>query len=123
MPVGKVKWYDPEKGFGFVTNPGSEDVFIGKTALPEGVDHLFPGQRIDYEFVAGRKGPQVFRMKLIDKPVHKYTPEELVKLIADMVTILETKVSTDLQAGRWPDHQTGRKLAEVMRVVAKELEA
>ncbi|MDO4910069.1 MAG: cold shock domain-containing protein [Corynebacterium sp.] len=123
MPLGKVKWYDAERGFGFLTNPDSGDCFVGKAALPEGVDHLFPGQRVEYDFVAGRKGPQVLRMKILDKPQHKYTPEEMVKLIADMVTILETKVSADLQAGRWPDHLTGKKLAEVMRIVAKELEA
>ena len=30
MPVGKVKWFDAEKGFGFASNPGDEDVYVGK---------------------------------------------------------------------------------------------
>ena len=34
VPTGKVKWYDAEKGFGFVTQDGGEDVYIRKTALP-----------------------------------------------------------------------------------------
>ena len=46
MPIGKVKWYDAEKGFGFVSNPGSEDVFVGRSVLPEGVEELVQGQRI-----------------------------------------------------------------------------
>ena len=40
MPVGKVKWYDANKGFGFASNPGDADVFVGKNVLPKGVDEL-----------------------------------------------------------------------------------
>ena len=53
MPIGKVKWYDAEKGFGFVSNPGDEDVYVGRNVLPKGVEELFPGQRIDFDFAAG----------------------------------------------------------------------
>ena len=56
MPIGKVKWYDAEKGFGFVSNPGDEDVYVGRNVLPKGVEELFPGQRIDFDFAAGRRG-------------------------------------------------------------------
>ena len=64
MPIGKVKWYDAEKGFGFVSNPGDEDVYVGRNVLPKGVEELFPGQRIDFDFAAGRRGPQALRVKV-----------------------------------------------------------
>ena len=65
MPIGKVKWYDAEKGFGFASNPGEEDVFIGRNVLPEGVEELVPGQRVEFDFAAGRRGPQAQRLSLI----------------------------------------------------------
>ena len=81
MPVGKVKWYDADKGFGFASNPGDEDVFVGKNVLPEGVDELVAGQRIEFDFAAGRRGPQALRVKVLDTPkrrqTHRYKPEEL----------------------------------------------
>ena len=65
MPIGKVKWYDADKGFGFASNPGDDDVFIGKGVLPDGVDELVPGQRIEFDFAAGRRGPQALRVKIL----------------------------------------------------------
>ena len=43
MPIGKVKWYDKDRGFGFVSNPGGEDVYVGHAVLPEGVEELAKG--------------------------------------------------------------------------------
>lgn len=129
MPIGKVKWYDAERGFGFVTNPGEEDCFVKKQVLPKGVEELHPGQRIEFDFAAGRKGPQALRVKVLDqprvsrKPHHKYKPEQLHGMILDMVTILEQKVQPDLRAGRYPDRKSGRQVAEILRAVAKELDA
>ena len=40
MPIGKVKWYDRDRGFGFVSNPDGDDVFVGRAVLPDGVDEL-----------------------------------------------------------------------------------
>ena len=128
MPIGKVKWYDTERGFGFVSNPGDEDCFVGKQVLPEGVEELHPGQRIEFDFAAGRRGPQALRVKLLDsprvsrRPQHKYQPEELHGMISDLVTFLESKVQPDLRSGRRPDRKTGRQVAEILRAVARELD-
>ena len=80
VPIGKVKWYDAERGYGFVSNPGNEDCYISKQVLPDGVEELHQGQRIDFDFAAGRRGPQALRVKILDtprvskKPQHKYEP-------------------------------------------------
>ena len=126
MPIGKVKWYDLERGFGFVSNPGEEDCFLPKSVLPEGIDDLYPGQRIEFDFVAGRKGPQVLRMEVLDPPkykVHKYSADQLGSMVADLVTLLETTVQPGLAAGRYPEKKVGRQVAEILRVVATELDA
>lgn len=128
MPVGKVKWYDADKGFGFVSNPGDEDVFVGKQVLPEGVEELHPGQRIEFDFAAGRRGPQALRVRVLEepkarRPQHRYKPEELHGMISDMITLLEVRVQADLRSGRYPERKTGRQVAEILRVVARELDS
>ena len=47
MPSGKVKWYDAEKGFGFLARDDGGEVFVHSSALPKGVDALKPGQKVD----------------------------------------------------------------------------
>lgn len=128
MPIGKVKWYDTERGFGFVSNPGHEDVFVGRAVLPAGVEELHQGQRIEFDVAEGRRGPQALRVVVLDeaprrRPVHKYSPEQLSSMISDLVTMLETTVQPDLQKGRRVERKTGRQVAEILRVVAKELDA
>ncbi|AKK05274.1 MAG: cold-shock protein [Corynebacterium sp.] len=128
MPIGKVKWYDAERGFGFVSNPGAEDCFVGKSVLPKGVTELHRGQRIEFDFAAGSKGPQALRVQLVDEPrprraEHKFSPEQLGSMIADMVTMLEAKVQPKLTAGHYPDRKEGKQIAEILRVVAKELDS
>ncbi|QGU06688.1 Cold shock-like protein [Corynebacterium occultum] len=127
MPIGKVKWYDAGKGFGFVSNPGDEDVYVGKQVLPEGVEELHPGQRIEFDFAAGRRGPQALRVRVLEepkarRPQHKYQPEELHSMISDLVTLLELKVQPDLRSGRYPERKAGHQVAEILRAVARELD-
>ena len=47
MPTGKVKWYDAEKGFGFLSQEEGEDVYVRASALPAGVEGLKAGQRVE----------------------------------------------------------------------------
>ena len=127
MPTGRVKWYDTEKGFGFLTRDDGGDVFVHKAALPEGVDELKPGQKVDFGVVESRKGNQALAVKLIDAPpsvaeLRRRPPEELHGLIEDMIKVLEAKVMPDLRRGRFPDRKATKKIAEVVHAVARELE-
>jgi CspA family cold shock protein len=68
VPTGKVKWYDADKGFGFVTQDGGDDVYIRKSALPQGIEALKTGQRLEFGVADGRRGPQALSVRLLDPP-------------------------------------------------------
>src|SRR5690625_6799071 len=122
MPIGKVKWFDAEKGFGFVSNPGDEDVYVGRNVLPEGVEELVQGQRIEFDFAAGRRGPQALRVKILETPRRSVTParkpDELASMLSDVMTLLETQVQPVLAQGRYPERKTGRQ--EIGRASCRE---
>ena len=59
MPTGKVRFFDAEKGFGFITKDGGGDVYVRSNALPDGVTSLKSGQRVEFGVIEGRKGEQV----------------------------------------------------------------
>jgi len=58
MPTGTVKWYDPNKGFGFIQpEDGSKDVFVHVSAVESsGLDRLSENQRVSYEIERGQNG-------------------------------------------------------------------
>jgi CspA family cold shock protein len=136
VPTGRVKWYDAEKGFGFLSQEEGEDVYVRSSALPDGVEGLKAGQRVEFGVAAGRRGPQALSVKLIDPPPslsrtrreaaapeHKHSPDELHGMVSDMITLLEDAVQSELRRGRYPDRKTARKVSEVVKAVARELEA
>ncbi|ONI78712.1 cold-shock protein [Actinosynnema sp. ALI-1.44] len=127
MPTGRVKWYDSEKGFGFVTQDGGEDVYVRASALPPGVTGLKAGQRIEFGVADGRRGPQALSVRLIDPmpsvaEAHRRPAEELHGLVEDMIKMLEAKIQPDLRRGRYPDRKATKRIAEVVRAVARELD-
>src|ERR1700738_3311593 len=136
VPTGRVKWYDPDKGFGFLSQEDGEDVYIRSSALPDGVEALKAGQRVEFGVASGRRGPQALSLKLIDPPPsplrtrresgppdHKHTPDELHGMVEDMITLLESAVQPELRKGRYPDRKTARRVSEVVKGVARELDA
>ena len=57
--VGKVKWFSPEKGYGFIAREGGDDVFVHFSAIQdEGAKTLNEGQDVEFEIVEGARGPQ-----------------------------------------------------------------
>lgn len=136
MPTGKVKWYSADKGFGFVSQEDGEDVYVGSSALPAGVEELKAGQKVEFGIAAGRRGPQALSLKVIEPPPsvvrtrretttveHKHTPDELHGMVEDMITLLEGAVQPELRKGKYPDRKIARRVSEVVKAVAQELDA
>ncbi len=65
MATGTVKWFNPEKGFGFITpEDGSADVFVHFSAITgEGYRNLEENQKVEYDVTQGQKGPQAANVR------------------------------------------------------------
>jgi CspA family cold shock protein len=59
MKTGTVKWFNAEKGFGFISVEGEDDVFVHFSAIQgDGFKALEEGQRVEFEVTQGARGPQ-----------------------------------------------------------------
>src|SRR6185369_10642245 len=125
VPTGKVKWFNSEKGFGFLSRDDGGDVFVHSSVLPEGVDSLKPGQRVEFGVVAGNRGDQALSVILLDPTpsvaaAQRRKPDELASIVQDLTTLLEN-ITPMLEKGRYPDKASGKKIAGLLRAVADQL--
>lgn len=130
MPTGKVRFYDADKGFGFISEDSGADVFLHANALPAGVTTLKKGVRVEFGIVEGRKGAQALSVKVLD-PVQsvaankvaqtRKTPEDLVVIIEDVVQLLDG-ISNAYRGGRRPERKLTTNVARALRGLADELE-
>jgi CspA family cold shock protein len=126
VPTGKVKWYDTEKGFGFLSKDGGGDVFVHSSVLPGGVSALKPGQRVEFGVAAGKRGEQALSVRVLDplpsvSAAVRKKPDEMVTIIEDLIKLLDG-LSNSYRRGRHPDQKSSRKVATVLRGVADDLE-
>lgn len=125
MPTGKVKWFDADKGFGFLTRDEGGDVFVHQSALPTGTSSLKAGQRVEFGVVEGRRGEQALSVHTLERPPsvtkQRKPPEEMVAIVEDLIKLLDS-VSGTLRRGHYPDSRVAKKAVTVLRGVADDLE-
>lgn len=64
MSTGTVKWFNKDKGFGFIQpDDGGRDVYVHVTNIITPDNNLADGQRVEYEMAMGRKGPEAVKVK------------------------------------------------------------
>lgn len=67
MENGTVKWFNNDKGYGFIEYNDSEDIFVHFTAIEgEGFKSLTEGQKVAFEIAEGTRGPQASRVSVIE---------------------------------------------------------
>ncbi len=126
MPTGKVRFYDEEKGFGFIASDDGQDVFLHATALPAGAAAPATGTRVEFGVADGRKGPQALSVRVLEAPpsvvkAKRKPADDMAIIIEDLVKLLDT-VGGDLRHGRYPAGGHAKKVAAMLRKVADELE-
>lgn len=125
MPTGKVKFYDAEKGFGFIDGDDGSSVFLHASALPENAANPRPGTRVKYSVADGRKGPQALTVSIVPqapslRKLRRRRAPEMVGLVEDLIKLLDASSAT-LRAGRYPENSA--KIAQLLRAVADDFDA
>lgn len=126
MPTGKVRFFDADKGFGFITKDGGGDVFVRASVLPEGVTTLKAGQRVEFGIMDGRRGEQALSLRLMDAPVSlskaaRKKPEQMAVIVEDLINLLDG-IGNGYRRGRHPEPKAATNIASLLRRVADELE-
>lgn len=126
MPTGKVRWYDVDKGFGFLATDEGEDVFVHASALPDGTTSLKQGARVEFGIVDGKRGKQALSVVVLEQPASvvkagRKPAEDVAVILEDLIKLMDS-ASNQLRRGRYPSDDHCRKLAAVMRAVADDFD-
>ena len=139
MPTGRVKWYDTDKGFGFLTQDDGGDVYVHADALPADVPTLKAGARVEFGIAQGRRGDQALQVRILEPApsvaraqgrggsggrgpaVKRKAPEEMVVIVEDLINVLDG-LGEGYRHGRRPDARTSKPVAQLLRALAAELD-
>ena len=65
MNAGKVKWFNTEKGYGFIIYNGAKEIFVHFKDVIGGIEAIKEGDEVEFEVTDGKKGPQAISVKKI----------------------------------------------------------
>jgi CspA family cold shock protein len=130
VPTGKVKWYDSDKGYGFLARDDGGEVFVHSTALPAGTTSLKQGQRVEFGVAEGRRGTQALQLRVLEPPPtiapaakqSRKNPDEMTVLVEDLIKLLDG-LSNTYRRGKHPEPKDAKKIAALLRAVADDVEA
>lgn len=124
MPNGKVRFYDEDKGFGFIQGDDGQQVYLHASVIPDGVE-VHSGARLEYSVADGRKGPQALSVRLLEAPRlakrSRKSADEMAVMIEDLVKLLDG-LGERLQHGHYPERAQSRKVATILRRVADDFD-
>ncbi|MCL1897614.1 MAG: cold shock domain-containing protein [Micrococcales bacterium] len=126
MPTGKIRFFDEERGFGFIASEDGTDVHMRASAVDSESPTPRAGAKVEFEVVDSKKGPSAMRVKVLSQPAtlvkaNRKKPEDMIAIIEDVIKVLDS-TSSGLRRGHWPDRREASSVAKVLRAVAGDIE-
>ncbi len=125
VPTGRVKFFDPDREFGFITGDDGSRVYLHASILPPDVPNPRPGTRVEFGVADGRRGPQAISVRILEEQqsvvrAKRRKAQDMIPVVEDLIKLLDSS-SDSLRRGRYPDNS--RQIAKVLRAVAEEFGA
>lgn len=127
MPSGKVRFYDEDKGFGFISGEDGQQVYLHASVIPDDVT-VTAGSRVEYSVADGRRGPQALSVRVLDTPRaprrnrNRKPADDMAIIVEDLVKLLDG-IGGRLKGGQYPERQQSRQVAALLRKVADDFDA